>query len=239
MATSTRWDLPTRIIELSEADAWSGAVSEWKLQDVELLGPGESESCLCGHKPIRELCHIKNTKNGLTATVGNHCIAKFSGEELAEADFEVVPRIISGCRRIFSDANASANKELIEYAHRIGVFTERDRDFYVQVWRKRKRSDAQEGYKRSLNQKLLYEIVLSTKSAYQRLKTNPQGATAGPKLISYAFEKGVLAERDRDFYLQVWDRANSKLTERQLSWKRGLNSRIIQQLDGELHPNGQ
>lgn len=234
MSVTAKWNLPTKIIDLSEADMWSEAVCEWELQDVELLGPGEdSESCLCGHNPIRELCHIRNTKNGLTATVGNQCITKFSAKELAETEFEVVPLIIQACRRILKDPTASANKELIEYAGRVGVFTEVDKKFYLETWRKRKRTANQDAYKLSLNQKLLYQIILSKQVAFQRLKADPQG-TAGPKLIAHAFSKEVIDRKGRDFYLQIWDLANNKLSDRQRDWKNALNKRIIQQFATEF-----
>lgn len=239
MADPVRWDLPRQIIELSDANTWGQAVREWSLNGIEMLDPGEFDSCLCGHYPIRELCHLLNRENGNTAIVGNHCIEKFDKDDPGHEVFGEAPRIVQAAGRILQDPMASANEALINFAERTGVFTTDNATFYREIWRKRNLSDGQERYKRSLNQQLLYRLILSVRGAYQRLLQDPQRGTAGPKLAQYAFAQGVIRERDRDFYLQKWDRAYGELTQGQQGYRSGLNQRIIQQLNDRLNQEGQ
>ena len=51
---------------------------------------------------------------------------------------------------------------------------------------------------------------------------------------TYAFEKAVLREQDKDFYLQNWHRAHEHLTVGQKRYKEGLNQRIIRDLRAEF-----
>lgn len=234
MATSIDWVLPAKIIELSQADNWASAVREWSLAHIEILDPGEFSECLCGHKPIRELCYIFNRKTKQTAIVGNHCIEKFDKDDPGREVFGSTIRTFQAAKRIFGDATASANEDLIALALSRKVFTEKDADFYRDIWRKRNLSDKQEDYKYSLNQRLLYQVILSTRVAYQRLKRDPEEGTAGPKLIKYAFEKEVLKEKDYAFYMQVWQQDVAKLTPAQAKYRTGLNNRIIRELSTEL-----
>lgn len=224
------WLLPERIIELSNADAWNQAVQEWQLSSIEMLDPGEFDKCLCGHYPIRQLCHIANQANGETATVGNRCVEKFDKDDPAHAIFCDAPRIFQAASRMLDDPTASANPSLIEFAKTKQIFTGENASFYESIWRKRKLSPKQVKYKISLNQKLLYSMILSTRNAYERLKSSPSEGTAGPKLIKAAFDEGVITEKNRDFYLKIWNSANGDLTEKQKKYKIALNKKIIQKM---------
>lgn len=239
MAVQPRWDLPAKIIGLSQASTWKEAIREWKLVEIELLEPGESKTCLCGHKPIRELCHIKNTKNGMAAIIGNHCIERFADDELEDADFESVPRIFQASQRLLINPKASANDALINHAFNVGVLTEREKTFYLDIWRKRNLTPRQAEYKRTLNTKLLYRIILSTQAAFKRLKVAPQNQTAGLRLIRYACGENVLSETERDAYLRVWHLSHEKLTPEQRVMKRNLNQRIIERLNSRLDPDSE
>lgn len=260
---SGTWALSSNILNLSEANNWKEAVREWSLVDIEILDPGEFETCLCGHNPIRELCHIQNTLNHRTATVGNHCIQRFnaaplqsdsSSSESSESDTDmssesdtdmdsdedaepflvIVPKAIQSAKRILDDPTVSANQHLIEYARSMKIFTQENADFYSDIWRKRNLSDNQRAYKKSLNRVLLYEVALTARAAYQRLKVNLQKGNAGPKLVKYAFEKKVLTEKDKNFYLQIWKLPNDKISSKQVDYKVSLNRRIVQHLKAEL-----
>lgn len=231
------WDLPTRIIELSRADSWSVAVKEWELSGIEILEPGESDECLCGHTPIRELCHITNRINGNTAIVGNHCIIKFQKENPDLEIFKSALLIHNAAKKILDDPTASANEHLIDFARQKGALSSADATYYRNIWRKRKLTDAQKGCKNKLNQRIIYRLILSVKGAYQRLKQNPKEGTAGPKLIDYACTYGVIQEKAKSFYLDIWEKAHGDLTTRQKTYKEDLNQKIIEKLrnflDGE------
>ena len=227
---SSNWQqLRDSITALSRATTWRAAIKEWELMHIELLDNGEYQSCLCGKTPIVELCHIRNVKNGNEATVGNICIKKFTSDrETENASLASVPTIIDACKRILKNPKtASANEALIQYAYDQGLFSENDTEFYMDIKRKRDLSTAQANYKKSLNQKLLYEVILSTQKAFTRLKSNSAN-TAGPKLINFAFEKGVLSAKDKNFYLQIWNR--KPLSPRQEQWRMSLNNRMLQAL---------
>ncbi len=234
MAVKTDWNLPPKIIALSNADTWHKAVREWHLVDIEILDPGEFDECLCGHRPIRELCHIANHENGNKTIVGNHCIEKFDKDDPGHEVFGDTTKAFQAAKRIFADPTASANEALIALAKQQGVFTSDNAMFYLDIWRKRNLSDAQESYKNRLNHKLLYQMILSKRVAYQRLKLDPERGTAGPKLIQYAFGQGVLRDKDRDFYMQIWERGHGTLSDGQAKYKAGLNGRIIAQLKTQL-----
>lgn len=228
------WDLPTRIIGLSQADTWNKAVKEWELSDVEILDPGECSECLCGHTPIRELCHITNRINGNTAIVGNHCIIKFQKENPDLEIFQAALRIHKAAKKILDDPTASANEHLINFARQKGALAPADAVYYLKIWRKRKLTDAQRACKNRLNQRIIYRLILTVKGAYQRLKQNPKEGTAGPKLIDYAFAYGVIQEKSKSFYLDVWEKAHSDLTIRQRSYKEDLNQKMIEKLNDFL-----
>ncbi len=236
MAAVGRFQLFQEIVNLSVANNWSQAVKEWSLHDIEMLDPGEFDQCLCGHNPIRELCHIRNSQNGCITTVGNHCIEKFNKHEDAKgAVFESVPKMIRACKRIMKDPVASANEELIDYAENAGVFTEKNADFYrdIRETHKNQLSSPRKEYKKSLNHKLLFQVILSVRACYHRLKVDPLNETAGPRLLNVAFQKGVITQKDRDFYIGIWDRAITKLSNKQVPWRQNINNRIIEGLKGE------
>lgn len=228
------WDLPTRIIGLSRADNWGVAVKEWELSGIEILEPGEFDECLCGHTPIRELCHITNRLNGNTAIVGNHCIIKFQKENPELEIFETALRIHTAAKKILNNPEASANERLINFARQKGALSSADATYYLGIWRKRKLTDAQKTCKQRLNQRIIYRLILSVKGAYLRLKENSKEGTAGPKLIDFAFTHGVIQERAKQFYLDIWENAHEGLTVRQKTYKEDLNQKIIEQLKGFL-----
>lgn len=228
------WELPEKLIPMSVGSSWAAASREWELDYIEMLEKDDDlEECLCSHYPIRELCHIRNKNNGNTAVVGNHCIGKFGEDGASNEELEHVPRIFQACHRILSKESASANPPLIELALKNKIFTEKDAQFYHEIWRKKDLTSRQALYKSSLNQELLYRIILTKRAVFQKLRTNFK-ETAGPKLIDYAFQKGVLKPQDKDFYMKVWKQAHGSLSSRQQSYKEGLNKRIVQNLQSEL-----
>lgn len=115
MASS--WKLPAAIIDLSESTDWSIVVKEWQLDYIEHLEAGEeSETCLCGHYPIRELCHIINTRTNENAIIGNHCITKFDKDDPAHAVFGDAPKVFRSFKTILNEPTASASKATLDYA---------------------------------------------------------------------------------------------------------------------------
>jgi hypothetical protein len=155
IGSTRRWALPAELSALSEEKSYPSLLGEWKLDYVEHLEPGNtSETCLCHHHPIREVCHIINTENGNTAIVGNYCITKIN-QERAEPTFAKTDKIFQSLKNILKSINASANQTLIDYAHEKGVITERAYDFYTEKRTKRKLTERQLEWKQALNQKII------------------------------------------------------------------------------------
>ena len=223
------WHLPERIIALSHATTWPEAAQEWKLKKIKLLAAGEAKHCLCGHT-IRELCHIRNVKNANEAIVGNICIKKFTSEggDTKNAFFASIPTIIGACKRLLKNPQAaSANDALIKYASDQGLFSANATAFYMRIRKDRILVPHQAAYKKSFNQKLLYELILSPQAAFKRLESDRTN-TAGPKLINFAFEKGVLQLIEKNFYLDHWN--NQSLNAAQEAWRLRINDIMIKEL---------
>jgi len=144
-------ELHYQIILRSEAKVWDKARGEWKLNDVWISK--EPETCLCGHRPIKEICEIKNRLNGRTTEVGNCCVKHF-GLERKDAVFNSIKRVKGG-------KSSSFNEETIELAHDLRIISDRDREFYLNIWRKNddSLSDAQLKWKRDINRSLLSRFV--------------------------------------------------------------------------------
>jgi hypothetical protein len=202
MAVDTAWKLPERIAELS-TKPWPQAISEWRLLSISMLDPSEdSMHCLCSHV-IREICRIENQINGNKAIIGNHCIRLFNKEDASDSVFAAVPRIFEACKRILGDSSRSANEDLIQLAFTRGIFNARDRDFYSGIAQKRRLSPKQTSWKEELNNKLIYQIMLSPAAAYRRLVEYPT-KTTGPDLINLAHEHGKLTDREWHAYRNNW-----------------------------------
>ena len=234
-----RWKLPDELIALSVGDRWPRVLREWDLDYIEHLEHGEdSETCLCHHHPIREVCHIVNDENGNTAIVGNCCVKKFEGDTA----FKGTHKIFDALKRIREDIDSSANKKLINYAYDKDIFSERDRDFYLDIWRKRNLSDAQYAWKIRLNQKIIAELTRSHRvvsaqpfpaaarvvpTALEVLRAHPT-RLAAPALIRQAFEQRTISERDFDFYRSLLQRNVRNPSQRQQAWINDIHRKILQ-----------
>ena len=138
------YKLTQGIIELSESKKWDSAKLEWRLSEV--YEAEEPETCLCGHYPIIEICVLSNKRNGNTTHVGNCCVKKFIG---LPSD-----KIFQAIKRVRKDNEKSLNAEAIQYAHDRGWINDWERDFYLDIMRKRKLSAKQLRKKIQINEKL-------------------------------------------------------------------------------------
>ena len=138
------YKLTQGIIELSESKNWDSAKLEWCL--LEVYEAEVPETCLCGHFPIIEICVLSNKRNGNTTRVGNCCVKKFIG---LPSD-----KIFQAIKRIRKDNEKSLNAEAIQYAHDRDWINDWERDFYLDIMRKRKLSAKQLRKKIQINEKL-------------------------------------------------------------------------------------
>lgn len=144
----SKYQLISRIIQLSVAKTWDEARLEWSLFDVCMAEI--PETCICGHYPIIELCTITNTHNQNTVTVGNCCVKKFIG---LPSD-----KIFQSVKRVQKDLQKSLNMESIEHAFQRGWINRWERDFCVSNLRKRLLSEKQLAKRAQINIKVLSRI---------------------------------------------------------------------------------
>ena len=136
-----------RIIDRSRAKDWHNAKLEWDLIDIYI---DEDETCLCGHHPIKEICVMKNRVNHKQVIVGNCCVNRFIG----------IPsnKMFRGIERVVDDQAKSFPRMLIQHSHNKGWINTWERDFYLDVIKKRKLSKKQLNKKMEINKNILYNI---------------------------------------------------------------------------------
>jgi len=144
----SEYQLTFEIIKRSVNPTWEMAKREWKL--VEIEEAEDYEKCLCGHYPIRELCTLKNKKNGKTVVVGNCCVKKFLG----------LPsnKIFQAVKRVRKDTGKSLNAETIRLAYEHGWINNWENGFYIDIMRKRVLTDKQRKRKLQINEKVLRRV---------------------------------------------------------------------------------
>lgn len=139
-----QYELPSEIIQLSEAEHWDEARLEWDFVWCEKQD--DPDNCLCGHE-IFNICTIRNRLNRNEATVGVCCVLKFRGER---ADL-----ILKAHKKIESDIRRALNPEAIDHAERLGWISKREKDFYFDTWRKKKLSESQIAWRVAINRRVL------------------------------------------------------------------------------------
>ncbi len=140
--------LASALTELSLSRGWDEAKLEWDLVDVEWVD--EEEECICGHNPIKEICTINNRYTNKSARVGNSCVKKFNNKS------DKIFRVIS---KVKKDITKSVNAETIDFACGKTWITAKERDFYLDIFRKRVLTPKQEDWKRIINHKILSRII--------------------------------------------------------------------------------
>lgn len=137
----------TEIISRSTAKDWDAAKLEWRLSSVQYADAEADEHCLCGHRPIVELCDLRNTVNGNEATVGNCCVRKFLG----------LPSglIFRAIRRVQADSTKSLNAETIKHAYLEGWLSPTEVRFYHDVMCKRRLTPRQFDWKVDITAKVM------------------------------------------------------------------------------------
>jgi len=140
--------LREEIVILSEADNWVEALNEWALQDVEIAE--DPRTCLCGHTPIIEICHIHNIRNRHSVEVGNCCVQNFMGMNSKI--------IFDGLKRITNDDTKAANEALLNHAEYKGWLTPWERRFAWSTKNKRNLSHKQLHHRRRINKKIIHRM---------------------------------------------------------------------------------
>ena len=147
----SQFQLTTELLKLSSSQTWDEAKLEWNLIDVEKVSEEDSEVCLCGKDPIMEICTIENKLNNNTARVGNSCVKKFINKS---------DKIFRSISQVKKNINKSLNAETISFAFEKKWINEWEKNFYLDIFRKRNISDKQKEYKTSIAKKILDKIKI-------------------------------------------------------------------------------
>lgn len=134
------------LLEYSAANNWDDAKLEWKLNEIELRDDSNAETCECGHYPIHELCMIENKITGVYLTVGNCCVNQIAPE------FEEISKIFDAVKQ------KRINLAVINYASKQHIINQWETQFLKNVWRKRKRTNAQSLKFEQIKNKILKNI---------------------------------------------------------------------------------
>ncbi len=146
----SQFQLTTELLKLSQSQNWDEAKLEWELVDIERVE--DPETCLCGHYPILEICTIKNQKTNKNADVGNCCVKKF----IDKSD-----KIFRSVAKVRKDFEKSVNAETLDFALSKNWITQKDYGFYMDILRRRRLSEKQLSWKKSINQKIMSRISKS------------------------------------------------------------------------------
>jgi len=142
--------LMQRIVEMSQADTWEVAKQEWDEDGIEVAFKYGDHRCLCNHR-IQEKCWLRNRLNGTRTYVGNVCIRRFWGLDLALA--------IDGLRRIYQDIDAACNAALITYCYEKHLVNEWEHSFLENTMKKRNLSKLQKAKRRTINCRIITALV--------------------------------------------------------------------------------
>ena len=139
----SQYQLTNELLKLSHSKTWDKAKLEWEVVDVEKSE--DPEQCLCGHYPILEICTISNLKTNEKARVGNCCVKKFNNKS---------EKIFRAIDRVRKDETKSVNSETLDLAFNKKIINLKERNFYIDILRRRKLSSKQLDWKIAINRKL-------------------------------------------------------------------------------------
>ena len=152
------YKLIERIIEQSNSSNWHNAKLEWKIVDIYKLEKDEdNKTCLCWHYPIRNICILKNKENGNKVVVWQVCAKKFNN-----LDENInINSFFSSILRVRENLYKSVHKKVIEYYYEKWILTEKDKDFYLNIIKKKKNSLSNKQLKRkkNINWRIIKEFI--------------------------------------------------------------------------------
>ena len=149
-----QFQLAAQIMERSRAKAWNEARPEWEL--AHLYRADKPRTCLCGHRPIMEICVLHNNTTGKMVEVGNQCIKVVLGLPSG--------KIFQALRRVRSNAKKSLNVEALEHALKEGWITILEYEFYSSVMRKRKLTPERLQLKVEINKRFIRSMQRSSEA---------------------------------------------------------------------------
>ena len=140
--------LQAGILQFSQAAEWEAARLEWTLHQV-YFNP-MTQTCLCTHSPIMEVCVLENPLTRHRVEVGNCCVKRFL--ELPSG------LIFDALKRVRQQDTNALNEEAVRFFHQKGYLTDWDKAFYLDTLRKRKLSARQQTVRQRINQKVMRQL---------------------------------------------------------------------------------
>jgi len=141
--------LISEIIKLSENQSWELAREEWNW--IYLEESDDASTCLCGHKPIYNICTIKNKYNNNTTEVGNCCVKKFLKESTPDKIFKSVAKVRK-------DNLKSLTMEFIDYCRDNNIINDWELNFYTSIYSNKNLSEKQSKIKIAINLKCISNL---------------------------------------------------------------------------------
>lgn len=141
--------LEQEIVELSHSSTFEKACDEWTVENIWWEPNGDK--CLCGKRPIFNVCLLQNKLNGNFARVGNCCVKKFMN----------IPtdRLFKSLKEVQQDLYKTLVQEVIDIAFKNEYITQWEKGFYENVKTKRRLTFKQKNIKQNLNQRIVKLMI--------------------------------------------------------------------------------
>lgn len=134
------------IISRSNTTSWEDAKKEWDIIDMEEVD--ELETCLCGHRHIKQVFTLRNIINCNTVRIGSTCVNRFIQKNSNFRSY----------KRIKKNSLSSVTSQLLDFAYKSKWINDNDLSFYGSIIRRRKLSPAQSKWKQDINYKIISNI---------------------------------------------------------------------------------
>ncbi len=168
-----------KVLKLSDSNEWEEAKDEWEIDDYE-VDPNCSSECICGHQGIKFLYTIKNTINGnIVNPVGSSCVKKFERDDfdysvlINESYLKIIKAVEN--KEFLSLKGGLFSRKLINYLYEKEVFkpskfngydSEKDRDFLIDMFNKKK--ELTENQEKKVRGLIGFQIVPYIKSEIEK-----------------------------------------------------------------------
>lgn len=112
MPSSSADTLRTRVLEKSvNQNNFDKAREEWNLASIYYAEDEDGrgcEQCLCGHRPIKEVCELQHWTNDECILVGNCCVKKFFKSDMADE----TSKIFDAVKKVKKEIQSTENKNV-------------------------------------------------------------------------------------------------------------------------------
>lgn len=191
--------LKTEILKRSNSTDWNEAKKEWNLESIT-TDETVSSTCLCGHFPIKQLCHLHNPKTNNKAIVGNCCVNKFIPE--LESN-----KIFTSISKVSKSLDNTLNKKTLAYCLDRDIITKFEYEVGRSFNNKKNFNAAQTLIRRIINRKALMHINnidIPLNNIYEGVETNTLSCMILPMIVlEEAIKQNIITHDDISFVLRM------------------------------------